>query len=248
MRFRIYFLVALAGLPFFGKSQPATPPILLFPAQGDSVLQYQPVFSWVPMVSSANPPDYYFLLVQVLSGQTPQSAIQANPPFFEMKVDAGTSMVSYPSYAPELIAETHYAWQVSAMRPSTSNDYSGNTRIPSEVYVFQMASTEQMNRCIPQLRKTAGEGYTVVKDGRVQIRLPEGMTMEKDKLWFGVAWGGAPVETFPYAALLEPNKRFYTLRIPIPRRERKKGCRPKALVCVRMNNGEYGYVNLEFEK
>ena len=105
-------------------------PVLLYPADGDSIIQMYPVFQWIP---AAAPPAYtvhYALkIVEVLTGQVPAQALAANDmPQFEDR-NVTTTNLLYPPSALPLRKGTTYAWRVQALDHnnfpvSTNNGYS----------------------------------------------------------------------------------------------------------------------------
>jgi hypothetical protein len=89
---------------------------LLWPenAYAQPLAQY-PEFSWTPISSAADVAiTYKFKLVELLAGQNPLQAIDANQPHFE-SADVGKFLLQYPMYAQELVEGKSYAWRVQAI-------------------------------------------------------------------------------------------------------------------------------------
>ena len=123
--------VMLSGI----TSQPFTivyppSPVLLYPADGDSVIPMYPVFQWIP---ASAPPGfavhYAMKIVEVLPGQVPAQALAANDmPQFEDR-NVTTTNLMYQVSALPLRKGTTYAWRVQALDHnnfpvSTNNGYS----------------------------------------------------------------------------------------------------------------------------
>lgn len=118
--------------------QPVSPPLLVLPAEGDTLYTSTPQFTWIPpaplnMFSSLN---YDFVLVEVLPDQTTTQAIQNNIPVY---TTGGLSDVflAYPvSYQP-LDTGKLYGWQVTAKENSFFAGQSeiGTFRIVNNLFV-----------------------------------------------------------------------------------------------------------------
>lgn len=117
------------------------PPQLIYPQNVGSILSTNtnPVFQWIPV----NVPidfgvTYSLKIVELISGQNPYQAINANVPhLFEEGIT--TSSFTYPIYGLPLAAGKTYAWQVQALDnlglPPTQNDGK------SEIFTFRVNST-----------------------------------------------------------------------------------------------------------
>ena len=98
------------------------PPTLLLPRDAADVLQRNPVFAWTPVVDPGVASVVYRLrVVEVLPGQTPTRAIEANRPVFETAVTSLTS-VPYPPSAFPLEVGTRYAWRVRSFGAGAASD------------------------------------------------------------------------------------------------------------------------------
>ncbi|HLP18265.1 MAG TPA: hypothetical protein VK470_18545, partial [Bacteroidota bacterium] len=94
---------------------------LLWPenAYVQPLAQY-PEFSWTPVNSPVEAGiTYKFRLVEVLPGQNPLQAMDANQPHFESSV-VGKFILPYPLSGQELVEGKTYAWRVQAI---DQNDY-----------------------------------------------------------------------------------------------------------------------------
>ena len=95
--------------------EPASPPILVEPADGDQSDVTRPFFTWVPPAPLASFSNlrYDWILVEVQGNQTPADAIQQNLPVYAQQ-DLAVSSLLYPASLPELGTNKTYAWQVAA--------------------------------------------------------------------------------------------------------------------------------------
>ena len=90
------------------------PPTLLTPADASRMRVTNPVFTWTPVrLTTGQEVWYQFRLVQVLAGQTPARALEANYAVLELFVHQ--SNLPYPSDAPRLEDGSLYAWRVQAL-------------------------------------------------------------------------------------------------------------------------------------
>ncbi len=114
--------------------QYAQPPLLFTPADGALVGQAYPIFSWTPVTAPATVPIVYdVLLVEVLPGQTPLQALQANRAHATASLTGQTSFTYTPDLLP-LREGARYAWQVTARAADDSLPFTNDGR--SEVYTF----------------------------------------------------------------------------------------------------------------
>lgn len=115
--------------------QRLSPPILLQPADGDSIPEGQrPVLSWIP--PSPVPPGmqltYTVRIVEMLGQQSPYDAMQSNPAFFE-RSGLTVPMLQYPLDARPFQPGRAYAWKVGA--------YAGQVLLgESEIWSFRVFS------------------------------------------------------------------------------------------------------------
>ena len=110
------------------------PPSLIFPDQDGKIASDYPTFQWTPVTV---PPDYtiYYSLkiVQVLDGQTPQRALEANIPQFE-RDHLTTTTFTYPIDALPLDTGKTYAWQITALDQNNFPPTHNNGK--SQIYTF----------------------------------------------------------------------------------------------------------------
>jgi len=111
------------------------PPSLVYPTNNDSISTRFPMFQWTPsVVPHGYNLHYSFRLVEVLPGQTPLQAINANIPQYENK-NVLTTSLAYPANALELLRGKKFAWQVQALDQNGYPVAANNGK--SEVFVFK---------------------------------------------------------------------------------------------------------------
>ena len=104
-----------------------TAPELQYPTDNIEITEPSPIFIWFP----SYPPgtvEYSIRIVEILEGQSPESAISANPAWF-IAEDLSVEEIVYPVYANSLEYGLSYAWQVEGF-------YDGVTVGKSEVWIF----------------------------------------------------------------------------------------------------------------
>lgn len=108
------------------------PPMLLSPADGDSIDNPTPLLTWTPAFSSSyiGTLEYTLNLVEVMDGQNPYQAMQANPAYFSQS-NIPATLLPYPPGGQILQIGKTYAWQVHARA-------SGTGLGASEVWVFTL--------------------------------------------------------------------------------------------------------------
>lgn len=111
----------------------ANPPVLIMPADGSTVPDKFPLFSWIapsPLVGLNAV--YTLKIVELYGQQTPYDAIQSNPAYF-LASSISRTIFQYPLSSQQFMAGRQYAWQITAVS-------SGNSaQIPlgsSEVWEF----------------------------------------------------------------------------------------------------------------
>jgi hypothetical protein len=113
------------------------PPQLIFPSNGGSTAGAQPVFQWTPVMA---PPElgvsYRVRIVELLSGQNPETAIAANPTWFQTDM-TGAPMLVYPLDALPLDPQKQYAWEVQAL--DANGDPLTRGGQSSEIWTFSVA-------------------------------------------------------------------------------------------------------------
>lgn len=91
-----------------------SPPMLIYPFNGQELSNTSPVLSWLaPVPNAIDGISYSVKLVEQLQGQTPQEALLRNAAKMQIDKVVGTSM-PYPSDALSLEIGNTYAWQVEA--------------------------------------------------------------------------------------------------------------------------------------
>jgi hypothetical protein len=130
--------------------EPASPPILVEPADGNQSDITRPFFTWVPPapVSSFNNLLYDWVLVEVQGNQTPADAIQQNLPVYAQQ-NLAVNSLPYPSSLPELGTDKTYAWQVAAKS-------SNNAVAKSDIWTFVIKQYAP-----DTLQNKVGKGYYV---------------------------------------------------------------------------------------
>ena len=121
------------------------PPMLIAPADEQSVVTAYPTFQWTPVVMPAGRQASYLLrVVELLPGQTPLKALEADVPMFETVVNTITTL-TYPPTALPLEAGKTYAWRVQAVNPANGDIAAGRVGVTtglgandgrSEVFTF----------------------------------------------------------------------------------------------------------------
>ncbi len=132
------------------------PPNLISPVNEQNVTDTYPVFTWTPVLNI--PADYtvtYSLkVVEILDGQNPQTALDANIPQLEQDNLTTTTLV-YPIDGLPLDTGKTYAWQITALDqyglPPTNN------RGKSEIFTFTYSGTNTSD--------TTGSGSALASTG-----------------------------------------------------------------------------------
>ncbi len=114
-------------------------PMLVYPADGDVVLEPAPVFIWLPPTPMPPIQTFYFLrMVELLEGQLPYEALQSNPAWFEDS-QAMTTTYPYPADAEPMETGKTYAWQVQALM--ADGFPVGENHGHSEIHTFQYSTS-----------------------------------------------------------------------------------------------------------
>jgi hypothetical protein len=114
-RFKLLLMPFGVGDSFGFEPRPAGPPRLISPPHGAKLDGLYPDFVWTaPTPAPGGPVTYKLQLYEVLPGQTPDEAVNSNPPWFEQN-GINSTRLRYPMRARRLDAEKEYAWQVSAV-------------------------------------------------------------------------------------------------------------------------------------
>ncbi|GJQ20998.1 MAG: hypothetical protein HBSIN02_13530 [Bacteroidia bacterium] len=113
------------------------PPVLITPADNETVSPNFPVFSWTSIAGLAAPTsvEYELLIVEVFPHQTPQQAILGNAPQHRTVLTGQTVF----TYGPELLPLQNgkrYAWQVRVRDPVNGSAILNEGR--TEVFTFRV--------------------------------------------------------------------------------------------------------------
>lgn len=94
---------------------PLGPLLLNQPANGSTLQEYHPLFTWLPPtpVSSLNGLKYDLKLVEIVANQSAADAMQDNVPLLVMRNLSAANYLHTPN-APQLLPNKQYAWQVTA--------------------------------------------------------------------------------------------------------------------------------------
>jgi hypothetical protein len=111
--------------------EPFSVPLLVFPAENDTIYENHPVFSWVAPapLQMFNSLKYEVRVVEILDGQGSQEALENNTPVYIEKNLVAT-VRNLPNSSKGLTEEKDYAWQVFA--------YDGSSVIKSESWKFRV--------------------------------------------------------------------------------------------------------------
>lgn len=91
-----------------------SPPELINPVDEANITEELPVFLWLPPMPMGEFVTYSIKLVELLDGQTPIEAMEANPAFY-IEEDIPASSFQYPIFAREFEQGITYAWKVTAI-------------------------------------------------------------------------------------------------------------------------------------
>jgi len=128
-----FYLWCLLGIGYVQ----AQSPMLLSPADGDSLQSSYPVFSWLsPPLNGGS--SFTFRLVEQLPHQSPSVALLSNPVLHE-RTGLRSMTYLYPIDAPALLENRSYAWQVIRLEqgqdegePALSSPFSFHRKSPVE--------------------------------------------------------------------------------------------------------------------
>ncbi len=100
------------------------PPMLIAPADQQTVVSAYPTFQWTPVVMPGRQVGYLLRVVEVLPGQTPLKAIEADVPLLETVLTTVTTYM-YPPTALPLEPGKTYAWRVQAVNSLNTDPGAG---------------------------------------------------------------------------------------------------------------------------
>jgi len=113
-------------------------PRLLSPRDGATLASREsyPLFTWSPPVPRPDRATCELTITQILSGQSKEEAIAANPPWFRQRGLTGSAL-RYPIRARRLELRQQYAWQVRSFSAGVPGG-------ASEVWSFVIGDTARM--------------------------------------------------------------------------------------------------------
>lgn len=120
-------------------SEPLSPPQLIQPENGTTVVDARPAFSWTPPapIQQFNTLEYEMRLVVVFNGQSPAEALQRNIPV--VSTFHASNAMAFPSSYSNLEQGKTYAWQVQALDAGRSGGF-------SEVWTFSIMPDSVVQR------------------------------------------------------------------------------------------------------
>jgi Carboxypeptidase regulatory-like domain len=142
-------------------------PQLILPADGEQVDFPYPIFTWTPLQVPIGYQIHYELrIAEVLPGQTPQRALEANIPQLETD-NLLTTSVQYPISALPLERGKQYAWQIQALDQNGFAPSSNQGR--SEIWTFlYQGSAGEGDAIVTVIDSSGGEpipSVSVLSDG-----------------------------------------------------------------------------------
>ncbi|EAY30926.1 hypothetical protein M23134_01250 [Microscilla marina ATCC 23134] len=182
----IILFIGLCAQITYAQLGTVSAPRPVFPAKEQVVQHTFPTFSWMPMYPQKYTATYEFKLVETMKGQSPQAAIQANPPLITKKY-LRLPTFTYPASAPALAKGKAYAWQVTATYYVGVNESSVPRKLASEVYSFQLEKPRPTT-CITLLTEQPdSQQFYVVNDYKLRFNLAAQNHQEVRALQFTIA-------------------------------------------------------------
>ncbi|MDZ7807244.1 MAG: hypothetical protein U5K71_09010 [Gracilimonas sp.] len=111
-------------------------PILINPSNESNLTLETPVFNWTTVAISGFSIEYDFLLVEVLSNQTPLQAVNSNRAIAEKTLMGQNTLVYTPEYLP-LEPGQEYAWRVTASSVNESLPIRNDGESPIRTFVYK---------------------------------------------------------------------------------------------------------------
>lgn len=152
---------------------------LLYPNNGQIVEEFFPVFNWTNQTTTNS--TYKLILVEILEGQTPESAIQSNLPSF-VQEGLTTNTLLYPFEAPFLEKNKKYAWQII-----TSQGYriEGNTpqttTSSSEVFWFEYVAEKNLGICTIETQGVINDSFYYLNNYNLYFKFTEDILTQPNK-------------------------------------------------------------------
>ncbi|MCF8360189.1 MAG: hypothetical protein K9H26_15655 [Prolixibacteraceae bacterium] len=146
------------------------PPVLVFPPDGEKIMEDVPVFTWTPPVPIAATAEVMYKIVvnEILDFQTPEEALKSSPVWFTEDEIYETSFV-YPLAAREFEPDKTYVWAVQSLSPDGFP--MGENNGWSEVHTFSSMPDNEIdlslvNLSIPKIELIyPGPGAEVSAEG-----------------------------------------------------------------------------------
>ncbi|MGQ3014950.1 MAG: hypothetical protein ACT6QS_14670 [Flavobacteriales bacterium] len=158
------------------------PPMLLSPADGDSIQTPNPALSWTPAFSTylSGAVSYILRVVPIYNDQSKQQAITANlPQYTENNVPMPLQI--YPNTAQPLEEGKRYAWQVEGRMGNSSLGYS---EVWEFCYCFPEQTQTTYNGFYYKLTEHPQSQFELVKGNMVPLAFPEKYVPKEEKLVF----------------------------------------------------------------
>jgi hypothetical protein len=122
------------------------PLLLIYPE--DSICNFRPSFQWQGRKTPSSQAAFRVFCAEVSAQQTPEQALQINPPVVQQLIYTQINQIPFPAGSPSLVPGKTYAWQVL--------EVAGNAILnSSEIYVFTVGCKEAI--------ETSNESYAEVK-------------------------------------------------------------------------------------
>jgi hypothetical protein len=247
------FSIGLA-IPCLGQS--FSPPVLIYPPDGDSLKTKFPLFTWTPIYPMPLTAKvmYRIRMVEMLEEQTPEAAIQANPDWYAQENLLNTAL-AYPIAAPRLQADKKYAWQVEATYQETkslaiapNNKPTAKRASPtspqnnltinmvsdvllSEVFWFGIEDITEDSVCVLALATTPSSKTYGVRKNVLHFKLDDVIPEEvKELTWHISDLNGNLVHDTPLIPTPESRKRHYKIALSSVATFRKKASRDKVFL------------------
>ncbi|MES2732279.1 MAG: hypothetical protein V4714_11035 [Bacteroidota bacterium] len=207
---------------FVSSGQDALPPILLSPADGDTLSTFWPTFSWTlstTSVGGSSTTQYEIKIVEILSNQSPEAAIQANPDYYS-QTDILVNLFAYPLSAPYFKSNHRYAWQVTMQYNAGSGEAYVPRTLQSEVFWFGSTSMND-RKCLTLLQEKKPEHIYVIENGELVFKLDTAIQEANGSFAYQITTlAGVNITTSPIlpekidegAYYLIPLKKFDTFR------------------------------------
>lgn len=160
------------------------PPMLLSPADGDSIPDPFPVLTWTPAFSTylQGTVIYSLRLTHIFDGQTKQQAITANLPHYTAE-EIGMPLQVYPGSARALEPGQRYAWQVEARMGGSSLGYS---EVWEFCYCSRAAQQQTTGNFYYKLTEHPQSQFETVKGDWLPVAFPEKYVPKDETLHFSL--------------------------------------------------------------